>query len=409
MHRSDDLVKRVPMVMDRRNLLKLFAAAGAVGAVTPALAACSSSSAPERTTQTLRVGLVYPQSGSLQDVGFEIYNGFQLFLSTNGNQLGGMTVQVTKIDEGTSIGTGHDAVTGALKSGSVDVIVGIANSGVMSLIPDAVTAARIPILGTFGSPANLRASDFIWRTSFVNGEASKALGIYLASLAPSTSMSANGSLGRPSSIVVYSDGSTDGAAESTAFLTQIAATNIATHTVSGQPSSSLMNQIQGRSPDLVYAAAAGDGAAAFIKNYRNAGITAPLCGPGALTELGVGTSATKNVFTSMNYASDISNDANQQFTSAYFTANTGKVPTTYAMTSYDAAMVLDSAINLINGPVSPLAINQALGSAGVFNSPRGRWQFNQSRTPLQQWYLRQVRADGKFLQNTVLTDLATMS
>lgn len=389
-------------------MLKLFAAAGAAGALTPALAACTSSSAATaRSTQTLRVGLIYPQLGPLQDVGFEISNGFQLFVNNNGNRIGGMNAEVVKIDEGTSAASGKDAVNHALKSGSFDVIVGIANSEVMAAIPDAATAARVPVLGTLGSPANMRSSDFVWRTSFVNGEASKALGIYLSSAA--APMGSSGSLGRPKSIVVYTDGSADGVAESTAFLNQIAATNIEVHPVTGA-AASVMGQIKGYQADLVYAATSGDNAAAFIKLYRGGPTArAPLCGPGALTELGTDIGGARSVFTSMNYATDISNDANQQFSSSYFTANSGKVASTYAMTSYDAGMVLDSAINLIDGDVTPLRINQALGSAGVFDSPRGRWQFNQSRTPLQQWYLRQVRADGKFLENMVLTDLATMS
>lgn len=410
MQRSDDLVKRAPMAMDRRNLLKLFGAAAAAGVVTPALAACGSSDAPTRTSQTLRIGMVYPQSGPLQNVGFEMVNGFQLYLNSNGNTIGGMSVQFKGIDEGTSATSGQAAVNAALKSEAYDVIVGVANSDVMAGpkgIPDAVTAARIPLLGTFGSPASMRASDFIWRTSFVNGEASRALGIYLSSLAPSISMHTGGALGRPSRIAVYSDGSSDSAAETNAFLEQLGASGIALHGVSGAPGPDLMSRINNYNPDLVYAATSGDNATAFLKAYR--GSSAPLCGPGALTELSAQSSAAQGVFTSMNYAPDISNDANQQFSSAYFTANTGKVPTTYAMTSYDAALVLDAAIGQISGQVTPLAINQALGSAGVFDSPRGRWQFNQTRTPLQQWYLRQVRPSGKFLENTVLADLATMS
>jgi branched-chain amino acid transport system substrate-binding protein len=397
--------------MDRRNILKLFAATGAAGMMAPALAACSSPTAAQvRSTQTLRIGLVYPQSGPLQDVGFEMLNGFKLFLLVNGNQIGGMTAQIVAIDEGATAKSGQAAIAAALKQGNIDVLVGIANSEVMALIPDAVTAARVPLLGTYGSPASLRSSDFIWRTSFVNGEASKALGVYLTSLAPSVSMQTVGTLARPSSIVVYDDGSADAIAEAAAFTTQLAATGIHLHPVHGDPTSpSVIGKVASWHSDLVYAAASSENAPAFIKAYRGRNISAPLCGPGALTELGAQQSGANKVFTSMNYGADLGNDANQQFTSAYFAQNNGKVPTTYAMTTYDAAAVLDAAIGLVTGDVTSLTINAALGSAGVFDSPRGRWQFNQSRTPLQQWYLRQVRSDGRFLENTVLADLATLT
>ena len=46
-----------------------------------------------------------------------------------------------------------------------------------------------------------------------------------------------------------------------------------------------------------------------------------------------------------------------------------------------------------------------MSAVGALDSPRGSWQFNQSRTPLQRWYLRQVRKDGQVVDNTVLGDL----
>jgi len=71
--------------------------------------------------------------------------------------------------------------------------------------------------------------------------------------------------------------------------------------------------------------------------------------------------------------------------------------------------VLDKAISLAgSGDPTPQAVNLALGKIGSIDSPRGSWQFNQNRTPLQAWYLRQVRPDGGVLSNTVLSELATL-
>ena len=49
-----------------------------------------------------------------------------------------------------------------------------------------------------------------------------------------------------------------------------------------------------------------------------------------------------------------------------------------------------------------------LVASGVLRaSPRGTWQFDkQNHTPVQQWYLRQVREDGRALSNVVLQSLA---
>ena len=109
----------------------------------------------------------------------------------------------------------------------------------------------------------------------------------------------------------------------------------------------------------------------------------------------------------MNYSPDLDNQANRRFASAFQKAHSA-VPTAYAMASYDAAFVLDKAIELAGADASPQAINLAIGKIGSIDSPRGTWQFNQNRTPLQKWYLRQVRLDGGVLSNVVLSELTTL-
>jgi branched-chain amino acid transport system substrate-binding protein len=405
--RVNDLESHSPLRLDRRRALKLFAATGAAGAIAPALAACSPAATQARAAQTLRVGFIVPLSGPLQDVGFEMHNGFNLFLQVNNNQIGGMTVAVNVIDEGASSASGIVAARAALKSGSYDVLVGIANSQVMAAIPDNVTAARIPLVGSNGSPAGMRSSPFVWRTSFVTGEASTALAAFLTSVPAGTAQ--HGELNRPRSVVVYSDGSADAVVEAKAFTDTVGATNISIHSVTNSSPSGVMHQIRSWNADLVFAAASPANAAQFISDYQALKMRAPLCGPGSLTEINTLPASATGVFTSMNYAPGLDNSANETFVSAYFAQFSGKVPTSYAMASYDAANVLDSAINGITDQVTSDEINAKLGLPQSFDSPRGRWQFNQSRTPLQGWYLRQVRLDGTLTDNVVLADLETLT
>jgi branched-chain amino acid transport system substrate-binding protein len=78
------------------------------------------------------------------------------------------------------------------------------------------------------------------------------------------------------------------------------------------------------------------------------------------------------------------------------------------VSSYDAAQVLDKAIRLAGDRLNPHELLLALGKVGQIDSPRGVWQFNQPRTPLQSWYLREVRRDGQVLSNLVLAELAIL-
>src|SRR5690349_19980025 len=98
----------------------------------------------------------------------------------------------------------------------------------------------------------------------------------------------------------------------------------------------------------------------------------------------------------MNYTTDLDNPAIRRFASEYQKAF-NLVPTTYAMASYDAVAVLNKAIALAGSGITSQSLNASIGKIGSIDSPRGPWQFNQNRTPLQKWYLRQVKVDGAVL------------
>jgi branched-chain amino acid transport system substrate-binding protein len=78
------------------------------------------------------------------------------------------------------------------------------------------------------------------------------------------------------------------------------------------------------------------------------------------------------------------------------------------MASYDAAAVLDAAIAEAGTELNSVSLNAAIGRLGQIDSPRGPWQFTQNRTPLQKWYLREVRPDGSVLSNVLTAELTTM-
>jgi branched-chain amino acid transport system substrate-binding protein len=411
--RVHDLFNVAESGIDRRRALKLFASVGAAGALSSTLAACTSSSTSSRSGQTLRVGLVVPQSGPLQESGFEMHNGFSLYLNLHNNVLGGMNTSVKVIDEGPTTASGTAAVRTALKSGSYDVLVGVANSQVLAQVAADVTLAHIPLVGSNGSPSTMHASPYIWRASFIAGQASTALAAYLNGLI--TNPATGGELQKPTLIVVYDDGSPDGRAEADAFIAGIS-TNASTSyptirikaSATAPTAPGIFSQIASSGADLVYAATSGANGEAFVTAYAKAKLGITLCGPGALTEQSTQPKAALNVYTSMNYAPDLDNNANATFASAYFSQAQGKIPTAYAMATYDAATVLDVTIANVHGPVSAETINDNLGFTQTISSPRGRWQFNQGRTPVQQWYLRQVRADGEVLDNRVLAQLETL-
>ena len=155
-------------------------------------------------------------------------------------------------------------------------------------------------------------------------------------------------------------------------------------------------------PAAIYCFFAGQAAIEFIRALWADGYRGPIYAPGFLTEgivlNDLEEQEVSKIYTALNYSPDLDNSANRTFASAYRKLYTA-TPTTYAVASYDAAQVLDSAIRLAGPSPTPQSVNLALSRIGQVASPRGDWQFNQPRTPQQRWYLRRVQRDGPVLAN----------
>lgn len=164
-------------------------------------------------------------------------------------------------------------------------------------------------------------------------------------------------------------------------------------------------QIERSGAKAVFCFYAGGAAVDFVKQYRDFGLVGkiPLYAPGFLTEGGVlkgQGEAAEGVLTALNYSADLDNAANKEFAPAYKTAY-GADPTTYAMASWDAAQVLDRAIKAAGDTATPETVNAAIARTGDVDSPRGTWRFNSGGTPVQPWYLREVKQGT----NTVSSEL----
>jgi branched-chain amino acid transport system substrate-binding protein len=398
--------------VDRRQALKLLAGLGAAGVAAPALAACGSKSTANQALSDagpIKIGVVVPQTGGYKTIGDDLTNGFQLYLRLTGGRLSGRRADLVFADEGETAEAGKAAVDKLLTKDRVSVLTGVVNSAVMLAVKDEVEAAQIPLIGSNASPTNMQGVKYIWRTSFVNDEPGRALGKYVADR-----------VGDGSVFLIaadYSAGHDEVAGFKDAFISagkgriagEVYTPFLPTPTTKFD---SYLDQVKDAKPRAVFCFYAGASAVAFVKQYKESGLgpEVELYSGGFLTEgtvLRQQGDAAKGVYTSMNYSVDLDNPANRRFVSEYQKAY-GNVPTTYAMASYDAAAVLDKAVALAAGDVSPVVLNASIGKVGTIDSPRGPWQFNQSRTPLQKWWLRQVRLDGTVLTNTVISELVTL-
>jgi branched-chain amino acid transport system substrate-binding protein len=393
--------------MNRRQAMKILAALGATGLA----AACANGDDTDEPTLTtsdvpLKIGLLVPQTGGLKAIGEDIVRGFQLYVDLNEGRLGGHPVQLETANEGDTAGAGVASLKELLDNGVVAVS-GVVNPTIMLAIRDTIRQAKVPLVGSDASPVSLQGEVYIWRTSYVNSDVARALGPYVSEQVRGKVMMVMPSLALGQEIV---EGFREGFGVPDP---RLAANPIwAGDDTNPRPGyyTPAIDALKAANPDAVFCSFAGAAAVEFVREYRNANLRGTLYASGFLTEGPVlaelGEDA-DGIVTAMNYSADLPNNANRTFASAYRQAHNAS-PTTYAMASYDAAQVLDKAIELTGETPTPQQINLMLGKVGQIDSPRGSWQFNQSRTPQQKWYLREVRRDGQVLSNVLISELATI-
>jgi branched-chain amino acid transport system substrate-binding protein len=347
---------------------------------------------------------VIPQSGVYAPLGEDMKAGWDLWLERNGGKIGGREVQTVVVDEGEGPDTGVPAVQKVLNEDRVDAVVGIVNSATALGSVEVVDGAKkLLIVANAGADSLTGSSKYIWRSSFTNGQVAYAVGKHLATTPEGKkgvyAMAADYAAGEEA-IAGFKKGFEEGGGK----LVGEAKTPFGT-TQDFQP---FLAKARSADPGAVFVFYAGAEAVSFVKQYDEFGLSkrVPLYGSGFLTEGGVLTAqgdAADGVHTALHYTTALDNPANSEFAQAY-EAKTGEPPTVYAVQTWDAAAVLDRAAKSA-GALDGDSLADAMGKLGeITDSPRGTWKFEQ-QSPVQEMYLREVRAEGDAVTNAVVESL----
>ncbi|MFJ9029525.1 ABC transporter substrate-binding protein [Streptomyces sp. NPDC102274] len=389
----------------RRRFRPLGAAALALGLA--AVTGCSGDSGAG--DDTVKVGLVASLSGTYKPVGTELRAGFELYLETHGNKLGGREVELIVADEGDGPPTAVPAATKLVKKDKVDALTGFVGGGSVNAVLPLVNQAKIPFLGSNGRPP-IKDLEYVWTTSFLSDEPGKAIAPYVKEKVDGPVYAIGPDYqGGYDELRGFTDefkrmgGELANPDGKTAWTPFPKTTNFLPY----------FGEIAKTDAKAVYCFYAGKAAIDFAKQYAQSDIADLPLYTAFVTEgsvLQAQGDAAKDIYSVLNYAADLDNAANRKF-AADWTAKHDTQPTTYAMASYDAAAVLDQAIAdaAKGGDVTPQTINKAIAGLGQIDSPRGAWEFgDKAHSPVQAWYLRQVRPDGNQLANVMVQDLATL-
>lgn len=390
-------------------------AAGAVGtalALTAALGGCGDG-APAGADRTVHIGMLASLTGTYGSVGKEMRDGFTLYLDTHGGRLGGRRVALSTADEGDGAPTAVPAARRLIERHHIDALTGLVGGGSVNKVRRVTSRRHIPLLGTGGRP-DVPGKDltYVWHTSFLSDEPGTAIARYVKKEAGGPVYAIG-----PDYRGGYDEmkGFTDAFRKAGGTLANPGGKTTWTPFPRTRNFLPYLNAIPKTGAKAVYCFYGGRAAVDFVRAYkRSAAARLPLYSAGFLTEGSALTAegkAADGVHSVLNYVPDLDNEANRKF-AADWASRHHTSPSTSSMAGYDSAAVLDKAVAAAGrggGRVTPKTINRAIAGLGRIDSPRGPWEFGRrSHAPVQKWYLRQVRRDGKQLANVTVQDLALL-
>lgn len=354
------------------------------------LLALTASVSTAALAEPVKVGMITTLSGGLAGLGIEVRDGFLLALKQSGNK----DVQLVIEDDNGEPARAVQLAEKVIKADKVDVLTGILYSNLaMAVVPGVVAQKKFYLSPNAGpSPlAGAKCSPFYFNVSWQNDAMHEAMGNHaneagyrkMFILAPNYPAGTDALRG----FKRFYKGELAGE-----LYTKLGQTDYAAE----------IAQIRASGADAVYFFLPGDMSIAFMKQYKQAGVTIPVTGPGFSLDqdvLGAMGDIALGVKNTSQWSEDLDNPTNKAFVEG-FKAEYKRRPSIYASQGYDTANLLLSAV--AKASVKDAAAFRAALEAADFKSVRGSFRFGANHHPIQDVYVRDVvKVDGALTNKLV--------
>src|SRR5690242_12825797 len=351
----------------------------------------------------VKIGFISTLSGPNASIGIDIRDAFNLAIKLNGGKLGGLPAEVLVGDDQLKPELAKQFAERYLKLEKVDFMTGgVFSNIVLAIAPDALEN-KVFYISPNAGPAQFtgaQCNPFFFAASWPSEAYSEAAGEYMNSkgiknaifLAPN-----------------YVGGQDAGTGFKRMYKGKLVEEM---YTKLGQLDySAELSQIRAKQPQALYVFLPGGMGINFIKQFVGAGMSkdmqlvVPLWGADQDIIRAVG-DPMLGLFSVGHWSIDFDNPANKKFV-AEFEKEYKHLPTGYAASGYDTALLIDSAVRKVKGRIEDKdALRNALRAAD-FQSVRGHFKFNRNQFPIQNYYLQVVGKgpDGRLMQKTIATVL----
>lgn len=349
--------------------------------------------APAMAQQKLKIGFITTMSGPQGIIGKHMKDSVELALDHLGHKVGGLPVEVFYGDDQTKPDVGVQIANEMLKKDQVDIMSGVIWSNVMMAVAPVVNGAGKIMVGANAGASPLAGSQcnrLYFSASWNNDQSPEAMGKYLQDkgvqdlyvLAPNYQAGKDMVAG----LKRYYKGK---------IVDEV-------YTKLGQQDyQAEITQLRAKNPKAVFVFYPGGMGIQFVRQYVQAGLRdqIPLYSVFTVDEttLPALKEAAIGQYEARFWSPDLKVPASQKYV-ADFRKKFGYTPSFYGAQSYDAIMLIDSAVKAVKGNVKNTdGMVKAMEKAN-YKSIRGDFKFNVNHHPIQDFYLLQAKKDGSDVQ-----------
>jgi branched-chain amino acid transport system substrate-binding protein len=353
-----------------------------LAALAAAVAVSVSISTPAIAQQKIKIGFITTMSGPQGVIGGYMKDSVELALDHLGRKVGGLEAEVIYGDDQTKPDVGVQVAEEMLKKHNVDIVAGIIWSNVMMAVQPVVNGSGKIMVGANAgaSPlAGAQCNELYFSTSWNNDQTPEALGKFLQDSGVNDIyvMAPNYQAGKDmvSGLKRYYKGR---------IVDEV-------YTKLGQQDyQAEITQMRSKNPKAVFAFYPGGMGIQFLRQYDQAGLRGKLPLYTVYTVDEISIPAVKDAAVGIKearfWSPDLKNPASQKYVADY-KKKYGKLPVFYGAQSYDAIMLIDSAVKATKGNLKDSkAMAMAMRKAN-YPSIRGPFQFNVNHHPIQNFYL----------------------
>jgi branched-chain amino acid transport system substrate-binding protein len=355
-----------------------------------------------RAEESIKIGVVGPNSGPYAIIGEEVRNGFALYLSQIGGMAGNRKIEMIYEDTQAKPDVGLTKVRKLVENDHVAFLGGVVSSSVAYAIRDYVVSKNVPLVVTVASADGLtqqQAAPNIFRTNSSGSQMSHPFGKWLHDVA-----------GYKSLIMIapnYAMGYEQTGGFARTFVEAGGKIAKTVYPPLGAPDfGPFLTSLDLGSADAVAAVFAGSDATKFVKQYAEYGLKdqKPLVSTILLTDdliLQQEGDAALGTTVASHYSAALDTPANKAFVDAYRKAH-NRSPTLYSEASYVGARVICEAIAGLKGDVSDTASVIASMRKADFEAPRGHFRFDAYNSPIHDIYVFKVeKQEGKLANRPI--------